>query len=186
MTNDPAYLKKKLRSEMRAQLAQLDPNEKHALDELIFKQLSNYKKFQQAKTIGIYASTKLEAGTHQIIKQTLGNKQVFLPVINGAELEFHQLNSTDELTEGKFNILEPPKGNKIAPQELDLLIVPAVAIDKYGHRLGQGGGFYDRMLTDEVHSLAIIYNFQLVNSLPKESHDKPVGVVITESKTVEF
>jgi 5-formyltetrahydrofolate cyclo-ligase len=88
-----------------------------------------------------------------------------------------------KLIPGRFDILEPPMGTALPPAEIDLILVPGLAFDNRGHRLGYGQGYYDRFLSllkPECFILGVAYSFQIVDKTPNVEHDIPVNAVLTE------
>ena len=98
--------------------------------------------------------------------------------VKGQNMDFFEVKSLEELEPGYFNIPEPPETTP-APKG-DLIIVPGVAFSKKGERLGYGGGFYDRFLEHhKVYTIGVAYDFQIMNSLPTEEHDRKLNEIIT-------
>ena len=150
--------------------------------------------FVNAKTILFYVSTKNEVMTETMIKQALkNNKRIVVPISNVKEktLTFSELKYFDkELEPGCFNILEPKKEciRKISPEEVDLIIVPGVAFDEEGDRIGYGMGFYDRFLRElkrKIPTIGLAYEFQIVDDIPVCDKDVTVDKIITENRIIE-
>ena len=100
-----------------------------------------------------------------------------------------QLLSFDELEPGYYGILTPKKEfiRYIDPKEIDLIIVPGAAFDRQGYRVGFGGGYYDRFLTDlNCMKISIAFGLQIVDKVPREGHDLPVDMIITEKETINI
>ena len=86
---------------------------------------------------------------------------------------------------GAFHIEEPTGDNIADPEEIELVVVPAVAYDRRGNRLGRGKGFYDRFLAStKATKIGVGYEFQLLDEIPAEAHDVPMDMVITQNTTV--
>ncbi len=106
-----------------------------------------------------------------------------------AELEFVRVDSRADLAHGAFGVMEPSGRDLVAPAQLDLVVVPGVAFDRSGYRLGYGKGFYDRALHDTtaktVH-VGLSYEFQLVGALPAEKHDIGMDLIVTEEHILRF
>jgi 5-formyltetrahydrofolate cyclo-ligase len=102
-------------------------------------------------------------------------------------MEHACIGSLDDLEPGFKGIREPCRGcTKVGPDEVDLVVVPGVAFDRKGRRLGYGGGFYDGFLsTCGAPRIAIAFGVQVVDSVPCDECDLPVGVVITEDEIIE-
>ena len=156
---------------------------------LIQKKLFNLPEFKKAKTILFYVSMRSEVRTEQMIKQALKlGKRVVVPIsdVKERELILSELKDFDkELEPGTFNILEPNKEfiRKISPEELDLIIVPGVAFDKDGHRIGYGMGFYDKFLSSlkkRIPVVGLAYELQMVDDIPVHDKDVTMDKIVTE------
>lgn len=88
---------------------------------------------------------------------------------------------------GPLGILQPPRDHWLAPETLDMLLVPGVGFDLSGRRLGYGGGFYDRYLANfRGITLGLAYDLQILNQLPAEAHDQLLQMLLTESRILHF
>lgn len=137
-----------------------------------------------ARTILAYQSHRQEPTLDYLFTHT--SKQWGLPRAVGKELLWHRWQPSEPLVTGKYNILEPdPKSPRLTPDLVDLILVPAVALDARGYRLGYGGGYYDRLRSDSVWqmipTIGIVFDFSYVEMLPTEAWDLPVDRVCTES-----
>jgi len=150
--------------------------------------------FIKAKTIMFYVSTKDEVKTESMIKYALKlGKKVVLPIsdLKKKTLDLSEIKDFDnELEPGAFNILEPKKDflRSVSPEEVDLVIVPGVAFDENGDRIGYGMGFYDRFLKTirkDVPVIGLAYELQIVDDIPVDDTDVTVDKVLTEKKTIE-
>ena len=137
-----------------------------------------------SKKIGLYSSVKNEVRTDSIFFWAVeSGKEVYFPKVTGSSLSFHRVGDLEELTPGKFGIPEPDgDAPTVEPQELDLLIVPGVAFDGCGVRIGHGKGYYDRFMSDVPRSkrVGILYKLQLQKSIPSEGHDVGLGLLVHE------
>lgn len=144
--------------------------------------------FLLAKRLGLYSPIENEVGTEEIFAAaTRAGKQVFYPKVNGSGLRFCEVGALDELSPGRFNVLEPTSQSGIAPEELDLIVLPGVAFDIDGRRLGYGKGFYDRFLaltSPECVTVGLGFDLQLKEALPEELHDQKVFFLATESRFI--
>ena len=153
--------------------------------------LQQLEEFRRAVTLLVYLSFKKEVDTIPIIKTAwrLG-KIVAVPVCRpGKKLLLSQLNSLNELGEGAFGIQEPLFGyiRPVAAGQIDLAILPGVAFDLKGNRLGFGGGYFDRflpLLRPDCPRLALAYDFQIVETLPAEEHAIKMDNIVTESMVI--
>jgi len=116
-------------------------------------------------------------------------KRVGLPRVVGDALHLHEVGADDVLEEGAFGVLEPPEAAaRIDPAEVDVVLVPGLAFDARGHRIGYGRGFYDRLLPQLTRAfrVGLAYDFQLVPELPEDPHDVPVHCLITDARTLRL
>ncbi len=140
----------------------------------------NSKEFQQAKVVGAYFAFGSEVTTELIIERAkLRGKKIALPRVEEDKITFYELLSTRSLMRGRFGIMEPPPYGKMT--EIDLLVVPGIAFDKKGNRLGYGKGFYDRLLSGKrTFSIGLAYSFQLLENLPHNRYDKRLDAIASE------
>lgn len=163
--------------------------EKIKLDEKIYSKLFNNEMFSKAKNIFIYISFGTEINTKPIIEKALEeNKNIYIPKIYKSDrsMKAIKLNSFKDLKENSMGILEPVQdGDYIDKENIDLIIVPGVVFDEEGNRIGYGGGYYDRYLSDikEVsNKIALAYELQVLDFIGEEKHDIKVDYIITEEK----
>ena len=182
--------KDNLRETMKLKRESLCFNEKISLDNLIYKNIIENSYFVEAQSIFIFVSFGSEVDTHRIIEHALSQgKKVSVPKVisRNQGMKAITINSFKDLVPGKMGILEP---NSELTEELleniDLVILPGLAFDRLGGRLGYGGGFYDRFLC-EIHSntviLGIAYDLQIVGLVPMEEKDIRFHKLITEKNT---
>ena len=139
--------------------------------------------FYRAELVLCFASFGSEIDTTEILKEALRlGKEVYVPRVEGDEMQFYRIRSIEELQPGYRGILEPSKDTErfvyetVAKEERKLLLLmPGVAFDRYRNRLGYGKGFYDRYLQDKpllvTYSIGIGFACQLVEHLPSEETD---------------
>jgi 5-formyltetrahydrofolate cyclo-ligase len=151
--------------------------------DLICHHLANWPQFMAARTILAYQSCRQEPTLDYLF--THAHKQWGLPRCVGTDLLWHRWQPFEPLLKGAYGILEPsPELPQIEPTSVDLMLVPAVAIDAGGYRLGYGGGYYDRLRADprwrKIPTIGIVFDFADVETLPLESWDLPLDGVCTE------
>lgn len=151
---------------------------------LISENLSRLKCFKNSHRIALYYPFRKEVSTQEIFFESLeSGKEVYFPRVNGTSLTFHRVLSPDQLKAGRFGIPEPGSDSfPIEPGQLDLVIVPGVAFDSCGGRLGYGKGYYDRFLSrvPSRKRVALAYGIQMVESVPAGEGDQDVAMVVTE------
>jgi 5-formyltetrahydrofolate cyclo-ligase len=158
----------------------------------IFQNLSQSSFFEHSKHVMVYLDFKHEVKTDRIISYCLENgKSVYIPICipETHELCISRLTALSELSRGHFGIREPrPEYIRLSDSSnIDLVLVPGVAFDKAGNRVGFGAGYYDRFLKrlrPGVVKAALAYSFQVVDIVPSDEYDIPVDYIITE-KTAE-
>ena len=143
--------------------------------------------YKKSKTAMFFVSFNSEVHTHEMIKESLKNKTVILPKVEQHEIEPSVVIDFDNLIPGKFGVLEPIEAMKIAHKNIDLVLVPGIVFDKEGHRVGYGFGYYDKFLrkVPKAVKIGLAFDFQLVDKIPKETHDVPVDVIVTEERVIE-
>jgi 5-formyltetrahydrofolate cyclo-ligase len=146
--------------------------------------------FQRARCLALYSAIHNEVLTETVsIRAIESGKTLVYPRIKNNDLVFVEVRSSDDLAPGAFGVLEPQGDNTIPADSLDLVIVPGVAFDLVGHRLGYGRGFYDRALAvcrADCVKLGFAYDSQLLAALPAAEHDQTLSVLMTESRTLNF
>ncbi|MCM1263855.1 MAG: 5-formyltetrahydrofolate cyclo-ligase [Butyrivibrio sp.] len=167
----------------------------------IIDALCGLEQYKKADIILTYADFKSEVITTKFIERALADKkQVFAPRISGDEMEFYRIDGLNDLEEGYKGIREPAGSeaffDKIGSLDLNemnsvpLMVMPGVAFDKEGHRIGYGKGFYDRYLNRlmdagiNVYKIALCYECQLLDKIAHEEHDVCVDMVVTEESVV--
>jgi 5-formyltetrahydrofolate cyclo-ligase len=151
--------------------------------DLICHHLSNCPQLMGAQTILAYQSCRQEPSLEYLFTHT--NKQWGLPRCVGKDLLWHCWQPAEQMVIGAYGILEPsPASQQVEPDRVDLILVPAVAIDRSGYRLGYGGGYYDRLRADplwrKIPTIGVVFDFAAVETLPIESWDLPLDAVCTE------
>jgi len=145
---------------------------------------------QNSKTVLFYASFQGEVDTFGLMRDAIKTgKQIALPVVDVQNKEIIPKRVTsleDDLTYGPYHIQQPHEKNtrEIALPEIDVVVVPGVAFDRRGFRLGRGAGYYDRFLKNFPQGIPLIglaFDFQILDSLPLEPHDLSVTRVVTNS-----
>ena len=139
--------------------------------------------YRQAKSVYAYLAFNQEVRTRPIITRAWADgKRVAVPKVIGDDMVFVWLDSFDDLVTGGFGVPEPAKGGPVADAGTALVLMPGLAFDREGHRVGYGGGYYDRYLsTHPGHTkVALCYGFQLLDAIEAEEHDIPADLVITD------
>ena len=185
--------KKRLRSEMMQMRRAMSAEDKTAADAAITALVMQQPEFNEAKQVFAYVSMPHEVGTRAILHGILNaGKTLGLPVCapESHTLTFYRLDSLDELQSGMYRIPVPPTGADrcLSPDAETLVLVPMLAIDRAGYRLGAGGGYYDRFLAaygKTVKVLGICYAENCTAVLPHDQYDQRIICCVTEQKREE-
>lgn len=175
--------KKALRREIGTKKSALSASEIERRSAILADKLFETPQYRDCDALYAYLSFNQEVRTNPIIERAWADgKRVAVPKVIGRDMVFIWLTSYDQLGPGYYGITEPVENGPVADDRRALVLMPGLAFDPYGHRVGYGGGFYDRFLEAEPdHPLvALCYDFQMFPRLEVESHDIPVDVVITD------
>jgi 5-formyltetrahydrofolate cyclo-ligase len=176
--------KNEIRRKVKALRVMLSEAEKRSAADEVFARLEKTAAFLLADHILMYHSLPDELFTHAFLGKWASRKHFYLPRVNGVNLEILPYDES-RLELGSFHIEEPTGNNTVDPSEIELVVVPAVAYDRRGNRLGRGKGFYDRLLkSTKATKIGIGYEFQLVDEVPVEPHDVGVDMIITQNATI--
>ncbi|MGL5508886.1 MAG: 5-formyltetrahydrofolate cyclo-ligase [Microcoleaceae cyanobacterium] len=154
----------------------------------ICENLSNFSLYQQAKTILTYISFRQEPDLQYLVTLAIKSdheKKWGLPCCQAELLTWHEWHIDDLLIKNHYGILEPIiETPTISPEQVDLILVPAIACDRDKYRLGYGGGFYDRLFTlpawQKQPRIGIIFDFAYIDHVPKDEWDMPLSAICTE------
>ena len=178
--------KKELRRQIRDLKAITPVAVREVEAEMVFKTIQAMPVWQQVQHILCYWSLPDELPTHESVNQWLAaGKNIYLPRVKGDDLEivpYHGPQSLDD--NNQFHIGEPV-GDAVDANCLELIIVPAVALDGHRNRLGRGKGFYDRLLSStDCPTIGVVCDFQLVDEVPVEPHDHPLDCIVTSDTVI--
>lgn len=181
--------KKLLRKEFLEKRASISDTDKEALDDAIIKTLTDMSCYKTSDTLLLYYPIKREIDVLKLAQKAIADKKrVAFPRCDKEtkKMTFHVVTSISELAEGEYKIPEPKAtaltvGNSCAA----LCIVPSLAIDKDGFRLGYGGGYYDRFLEGfDGITAALVYDSFVFDELPADEYDMTVDIIITEKEVM--
>ena len=184
----PSRRLRRAKQQMRELIVQkrriLSAEDRREQSAAILEQLEQMQCFREAKTVLLYYPINNEVDVLPLFKKYKHTKTLLLPVSHRREMTVSPYEGNDKMHRGKFHIPEPT--TPAYEGEIDLIVVPAVAFDKTGLRLGRGGGYYDKFLKKHVSAMLIGvgYDFQLVDQVPAERHDQKVHRIILPSQTI--
>lgn len=183
--------KKALRNEVIHQLETMEMDEYKRKSEKIMEQLLTQDVYRNAQVIGITISRFPEVDTKPLIEAAWrAGKKVAIPkcIPSTREMNFRIFTSYDELETVYINLLEPivDRTTAVSKDQIDLLIVPGIVYSSRGYRIGFGGGYYDRYLTNYAcRTISLAFESQLNQNIPIEEHDIPVQAIITENERID-
>lgn len=185
----PPDAKGRLRADMRARRAGLDPAEAAAAGAAAAGRLAALPVIAGARRVAAYRAVRGEIPLDVLLEGE--RRQVFtLPRVVGDDLEFVAWSASQSFVRGSFGIPEPAGGEVVGLEEHDAVLVPLTAFDGQCHRVGQGGGFYDRALAslvpgaDRPAAIGVAYSFQQVAEVPRDGWDVPLDAVVTDTGIV--
>lgn len=172
--------KKEIRKAVRERLGSLEPAAAAAASERIFASVAEMPEFAAARTVALYMSLRGEPRTEPLLREWQGRKRLVVPRVCGSDMEFFDYDPAAMLR-GSFGIAEPDGSTpQCRTEDIDLMIVPAVAYTRDGVRLGRGGGYYDRYMSRpgfRAFKVGVCFGVQIADELPAEPHDVRVDRV---------
>ncbi|MBI1992391.1 MAG: 5-formyltetrahydrofolate cyclo-ligase [Candidatus Omnitrophica bacterium] len=180
--------KGQLRTTFLRRLKQQKEDERRRRSEAIRRKVFRLPAFRRAKTVCCYVALPYEVQTWRMIEEMLlKGKRVVVPVTHArtTRLQLAEVRSpAAELAPGRFGVWEPspPVRRPVPVRDVDLLLVPGIAFDRCGHRLGHGHGYFDRFLArvpKTTPTVGLAFRFQLLDHLPTTAHDRAVQTILT-------
>ncbi len=187
-----AEMKKDLRQKAVRGRNALSLEQRTRMEGDIRARLYALEQFKEADKVLFYSSFRTEVNTEIMIRESLEmGKTVILPRVLHEEnrLTKHVINGLDELIINQMGIAEPDmeKHSQVVVEDIHMLVIPGLAFDPKGARIGYGGGYYDRLLhriKGKRTIAALAFEAQIFEGLPMENHDIPVDYIITEQRTI--
>ena len=180
--------KRALRRELLALRDALPPDERRAKSEAVAARFLALPELADARTVMAFWSFGSEVDTAPLLEGLLGaGRTTAMPMVEGVDVVPVECRRGDEMRQTSFGAFEPVAGRVLDVTELDLVVVPGVAFDGGGRRVGYGGGFYDRLLPrlrPGVPAVAVAFSLQLVPEVPAGGMDRRVDSVVTESEVI--
>lgn len=175
--------KKELRKYIRERKKLMMPDERLRQSEELCRRLMRHPRWRESKVVLLYHALPDEVDTSMLLESAMSScprKKVLLPVVVGDDLELRAYDGN--LEEGAFGILEPTAMSTLFTDyaSVDLVVVPGMAFDAEGHRLGRGKGYYDKTLCQlpAAYRIGICFDYQKVERVPSEAHDISMHEVI--------
>ena len=182
-----------IRADIANTISALSESEIHEKTSAIGNRLFEFANFLESKIALLYVNGNLEVQTKSIIQKSYSyNKIVVLPAFDPVSFKMKLMkvdSSEQELIPGPRGVLEPDASKcKVVPMDrIDIAIIPGLAFDEKGGRIGSGTGYYDRLiprLAITTRKVALTFEEQLVPQVPMESHDKHVDIIITDKRII--
>lgn len=173
--------KQELRAWIRTQKRAMTPEQIQSASEILAQKLFATEVYRSAATIYGYLSYNQEVRTLPIMQQALKDgKKIAVPKVYGQQMRFIYLDDPGAVAPGYSGIPEPVADGPMADDPAALVLMPGLAFDAQGNRMGYGGGFYDKFLAAEPNhpTVALCYGFQMVDRIPTDSYDIPVDLVL--------
>lgn len=179
--------KQDIRVKARAKRNAIDPAIRQQNDIKIAENVRKLHQYASADTILVYVSTPIEINTEQIIKNAWADsKKVAVPrcITGTRDMEFHYINSFDDLSPGTFYVLEPPEDYPIVTDFTKcLMLLPSITVDVNGYRLGYGMGYYDRYMSRYTGFSAVLcYSDEIRHHLYHGRFDQPANAIVSEQR----
>ena len=186
-------MKAALRKQIKDALACMSASEVADRSSRACRFLVGLEEFRAARVVMLYMTVPSEVDTAAIaLAAWQDDKTVLAPRVSWEHkhmqaLEIRSLQTG--LVTGQYDIREPEMGEPWPIEDIDFIVVPALAFDRRGHRLGRGGGFYDRFLASPLLNATVCglgFREQLLQQLPNHEHDRPVGMLVTDREVLRF
>lgn len=191
MANDVEHEKRALRAELRERRQLLSESQRQDASSAIARRLDDLVAATDARSISCFLSTSTEPDTREFVTAAVRRGiRVLLPVTRAdGLLDWAVASDDDEIAEGLFGLPEPTGEvlGPIAVNDVDLMIIPAAAVDRSGMRMGWGRGYFDKTIGSMEKCppvYAVVYDSEVLDVLPREVHDQPVTGVVTPSQTL--
>ena len=180
-----------MRHRLRAERIRMPEQAVRAKSLRIYRRLIDMPAYQLALRIACYMSIKNEVDTRMVIQNAIGSgKQVGVPVTRkDGDMYFQAIAGLSDLRPVHYGLREPVADPQkmLLPHTVDLILVPGIAFDRRGYRIGLGGGYYDRFLArTEAVRIGLSYDFQIIDRVPAESHDEKMDLIITEDEIIKI
>lgn len=192
-SGDNMTIKKEVRKRILKQRREMDVKEAAEKSSLIFDRITCLEEFKKAKTIGLYLSFENEVDTFRLLEFIkAAGKKIVVTYTESKSIVLVPVYVNDiknDLVEGAWGYLEPKVDEleKAGEEDIDFVIVPGVVFDEERNRVGFGKGYYDKYLSklrDDAVTAAVAYEFQVLTSVPVESHDIKMKMIVTEDRII--
>lgn len=181
--------KDELRTRMRRLRSSIAPAERSRLADVVEEVLFAVPDVRSARTVLLFYAFGSEVATAGMAERVLrGGARLLLPYLGEAGMEAAEVLPSDRLTASGYGPSEPSRRVPVDPASVDVVVAPGLAFDRLGHRLGYGGGHYDRYLArlgPGALLVGVAFSLQLVDRVPVDEHDRPVDLVVTDDGVID-
>ena len=185
---DQASRKATIRRLVLARRSRSSAGERAAAGRAVAERVASLPEADRAAAVLGFASFGSELPTDDVMAWVLGSgRRLLIPFVDGLELRAAEVRAIEELAPGYRGIREPVERTPADPNAAGVILVPGVAFDMRGRRLGYGGGFYDSFLKEvdrAIPRVGLCLDLQVVDEVPAGTDDEPVGVVVTEKRVI--
>lgn len=179
-------LRHTIRTKMRSEWTE---EYRQTVSEQVCQQIETFLPFVRSHCVALYCALPDEVDLTVILERYQGDKRLLIPRVEGDDINFYSYQPEALITSDDYKILEPPADveEAVDPAEIELILVPGVAFDLHGGRMGRGKGYYDRFFARCPHALraAVTSSLQIVEQIPLEPWDVAMHYIITDSRTYE-
>ena len=184
--------KQSIRKRILSERSALSDKERTQKSDRIQKKIMDTDAYKEAEVILLYIDYKGEVSTELLLEDCFrqGKKVACPRVLADGEMEFFEITGLADCEPGAYGILEPVEGLPVVvpePEVQSIILMPGLAFDLSGARMGYGGGYYDRYLAKYpwLYTIAPVYEFSILEHLPVEAHDVPIKMLVTEKESIE-
>lgn len=147
--------------------------------EIVMSRLEAMPEFISAEVVALFWSLDDEVYTHDFIEKWAKDKVILLPIVSGSEMTLGRFIDRDHMRSGDFGIAEPVCEDESAYNQIDMIVIPGIAFDRQGHRMGRGKGYYDRFLCGRtIFKVGVCFSAQLIERVPTQEHDIVMDALI--------
>lgn len=175
-------VKSQLRRSIKGQLAALSATQRQELSAQVLQKLEQNDRFANARIVMLFYSLPDEVCTHEFVARWAEHKTILLPIVEGDDIKVRQFKSEVDMKAGAYHIGEPQGDFFNDLSKIEVVVVPGVAFDACGNRMGRGRAYYDHFLSlpalSRAYKIGLCYPLQLVPKVPIEPHDVPMDCVI--------
>ncbi len=184
---EKAAAKKEIRKKILGMRRALQEHQVRDMSRMICDSIRMSDVYRAAEDICLYMPINNEVDVPQLAGEALcDGKRLWLPRVDGDSMDFFRYDENTQFDTGSYNIREPQTDEMLTPGPGTLIVMPGAVFSESRDRIGYGGGYYDRYLRmyPECSTLAVCYDFQILDDIPSESHDRKPDVIVSEKRMI--